>query len=89
MSQPRDLKRGIGSLALGAFLAGFGWYEYQSLAEMEETGGTRRVHTLVHMMYSIGGKPAVLGMFLVFAGFAVFNGVQKLRGNAASAAPPR
>ena len=82
MSGERNVKGAIYSFAGGAFLAGFGFYEYSDLAAMEASGGTRKVNTLVHMMYSLGGKLAVLGLFLLIAVFLVFTGVQRLRGKA-------
>ena len=72
---------GVGCIALGV-------YEYYDLMALETQGGTRRVHTLIKLLYEIGGKNAVLGglgglgvVILFFAGVTL----RKQRARTASA----
>jgi len=60
-------------ILIGLAAIGLGVYEYYDLAQMEMTGGTRRVHTVIKLLYESMGKLGVLGVFgiagLVIIGF--------------------
>jgi len=53
----------------GPFLLWIGWHEYSSLDLLEKSGGTIYVDRLTHLLYTMGGKNAVL---VVWGGFGVF-----------------
>lgn len=53
----------------GPFLLWIGWHEYNALDILEKSGGTIYVDRLTHLLYSMGGKNAVL---VVWGGFGVF-----------------
>ena len=53
----------------GPFLLWLGWHEYSALDVVEKSGGTIYVDRFTHLLYSMGGKNAVL---LVWGGFGVF-----------------
>jgi hypothetical protein len=64
---------GLGAIALGI-------YEFYDLAALETQGGTRRVHSVIKLIYEAGGKYAVLGVFAgVGAIVTVFGGVKLFR----------
>ncbi len=46
---------------LGVGLIGFGVYEYYDLMLLETQGGSRKVHSLIKLLYEMGGKWAVAG----------------------------
>lgn len=47
---------GLAAIALGV-------YEFYDLAAMETQGGTRRVHSVIKLLYETMGKWGVLGFF--------------------------
>jgi len=47
---------GLAAIAIGV-------YEYYDLAAFETHGGTRRVHTVIKLLYETLGKWGVLGFF--------------------------
>jgi hypothetical protein len=53
----------------GPFLLWIGWHEYSALDLLEKSGGTIYVDRLTHLLYTMGGKNAVL---VVWGGFGVF-----------------
>ena len=64
----------------GLAAIGLGIYEFYDLGAMEAEGGTRRVHSLIKLVYEAGGKFAVLGVLGgVGALIAIFGGVKMLR----------
>ena len=64
----------------GLAAIGLGVYEFYDLAAMEAEGGTRRVHSLIKLVYEAGGKFAVLGVLAgVGAVVAIFGGVKILK----------
>jgi hypothetical protein len=52
-------------------LAGAGWM-YYDLTKLEAEGGTRRVRSIVKAVYELGGKWAVVGIFLALAALFVY-----------------
>lgn len=63
-------------ILFGLAAIGLGVYEYYDLAQMEMQGGTRRVHSVIKLLYESMGKLGVLGVFgvagLVMVGFGAF-----------------
>jgi hypothetical protein len=53
----------------GPLLLWVGWHEYNALDLLEKSGGTIYVDRLTHMLYTMGGKNAVL---VVWTGFGIF-----------------
>jgi hypothetical protein len=54
---------GLGAIGLGV-------YEYYDLAQMEMQGGTRRVHSVIKLLYETLGKLGVFGIVgLIMVGF--------------------
>jgi hypothetical protein len=49
---------GLAAIAVGV-------YEYYDLATFEIQGGTRRVHTVIKLLYETMGKWGVLGFFSI------------------------
>ena len=47
----------------GLAVVAVGVYEYYDLAAMETQGGTRRVHSVIKLLYETMGKWGVLGIF--------------------------
>lgn len=71
---------GVGAIAV---------YEYYDLLALETQGGSRKVHTIIKLLYEIGGKWSVLGVFVVAGvaalGYAGFKLARKPRGDAQAA----
>jgi hypothetical protein len=67
---------GLAAIALGV-------YEYYDLAQMETQGGSRRVHSVIKLVYENLGKNGVLGVFggagLVIVGFGLFKMARRRR----------
>jgi hypothetical protein len=63
-------------ILFGLAAIGLGIYEYYDLAQMELQGGSRRVHSVIKLLYEGMGKLGVLGVFgavgLVMVGFGAF-----------------
>lgn len=72
---------GLAAIALGV-------YEYYDLAQMEAQGGSRRVHSLIKLVYDMAGKTGVLGVLggagLVITGFGVFKLARRTRNEQAA-----
>jgi hypothetical protein len=64
-------------ILFGLAAIGLGVYEFYDLAQMEKQGGSRRVHSVIKLIYEATGKLGVLGVFgvagLVMVGFGAFN----------------
>ena len=74
------MRQNIVIVLFGLAAIGLGVYEFYDLAAMEAEGGTRRVHSLIKLVYEAGGKHAVLGVLAgVGAVLAIFGGVRILR----------
>ena len=73
---------GIGAIAIGI-------YEYYDLLAFETRGGSRKVHTVIKLLYEIGGKWSVLGFFVAAGvaalGYAGFKLARKPRDGAQTA----
>lgn len=64
---------GIAAIALGI-------YEYYDLLAFEAQGGTRRVQTIIKLLYETTGKWGVLGVFVVVGTVALgYAGVRLVR----------
>lgn len=74
------MRQNLFIVLFGLAAIGLGVYEFYDLAAMETEGGTRRVHSLIKLVYEAGGKFAVLGILAgVGAVMAVFGGVKMLK----------
>lgn len=74
------MRQNIFIVLFGLAAIGLGVYEFYDLAALEAEGGTRRVHSLIKLVYEAGGKVAVLGILAgVGAVMAIFGGVKMLR----------
>ena len=74
------MRQNLVIILFGLAAIGLGVYEFYDLAAMETAGGTRRVHSLIKLLYEMGGKYSVLGVFAgVGTVMAVFGGVKMLR----------
>jgi hypothetical protein len=75
-------------ILFGLAAIGLGVYEYYDLAQMEMQGGTRRVHTVIKLLYETLGKAGVLGVFgitgLVMVGFGAFKIARRPRNEQAA-----
>jgi hypothetical protein len=60
MSKTR--KNGIGAVILGLIVMGVGYWFFADLAALEVKGGSMKVHSLVKLLYEMGGKYLVLGV---------------------------
>jgi hypothetical protein len=49
--------------------------QYEELADMESTGGSRHLHALVALLYELGGKTTVLAVLLTVSFIVVVAGV--------------
>lgn len=74
------MRQNIVIVLFGLAAVGLGVYEFYDLAAMEAEGGTRRVHSLIKLVYETGGKYAVLGVLAgVGAVMAIFGGAKMLK----------
>ena len=74
------MRQNLVLVLFGLAAIGLGVYEFYDLAAMEAEGGTRRVHSLIKLVYEAGGKFAVLGVLAgVGAVVAIFGGVKILK----------
>ncbi len=74
------MRQNLVLVLFGLAAIGLGVYEFYDLAAMEAEGGTRRVHSLIKLVYEAGGKFAVLGVLAgVGAVVAIFGGVKMLK----------
>jgi len=73
----------------GIAAIGIGIYEYYDLLALETQGGSRKVHTIIKLLYESAGKWGVLGFFVVAGvaalGYAGFKLARKPRGDAQTA----
>ena len=60
MSKSR--KNGLIGILFGLVVIGVGYWMYADLAAFEVKGGTMRVHSVVKLLYEMGGKFMVLGV---------------------------
>ena len=60
---------GIGMLVLA-------WWRHTTIAADEETGGTISMTSIEWALYSVGGKWAITGLFILLGGFFIFAGVR-------------
>jgi hypothetical protein len=74
------MRQNLVIVLFGLAAIGLGVYEFYDLAAMEVEGGTRRVHSLIKLVYEAGGKFAVLGVLGgVGAVMTIFGGVKMLK----------
>lgn len=70
------MRQNLFIVLFGLAAIGLGVYEFYDLAAMETQGGTRRVHSVIKLLYENMGKFGVLGFFgitgLVMVGFGAF-----------------
>lgn len=59
------MRRYLFVILFGLAAIAIGVYEYYDLAEFELHGGTRRVHTVIKLLYETLGKWGVLGFFSI------------------------
>ena len=75
-------------ILVGLAAIGLGVWEYYDLAQMEAQGGSRRVHSVIKLVYENLGKNGVLGVFggagLVIIGFGVVRMLRRSRGEQAA-----
>lgn len=75
-----DMRGAALGFGIAAFIAAAGFWQYAELTALEDSGGSIRVHSLVRLIYGVGGKFSVLAVFLLLAG-AIFNlGLERYRG---------
>jgi uncharacterized membrane protein len=80
-SKFRPLLTMLWMVLLGLGFAAFSVFIYQDLAKWEQTGGTKRMNSLLILIYNLGGKTAVAGLFVAFALLLVFGGINTWRKN--------
>lgn len=74
------MRQNIVLVLFGLAVIGLGVYEFYDLGAMEAEHGTRRVHSLIKLVYEAGGKFAVLGVLGgIGAVMTIFGGVKMLR----------
>lgn len=75
-------------ILFGLAAIGLGVYEFYDLAQMEMQGGSRRVHSVIKLIYENTGKLGVLGIFgaagLVMVGFGAFKIARRPRNEQAA-----
>ena len=77
---------GIAMVALGIFLAGFGLFQFDRLADMEATGHVYVLSSKVKFVYAYLGKWGVLSVYSLAGALAFVAGIDRLmNGSRASA----
>jgi hypothetical protein len=70
-------------ILFGLAAIGLGVYEFYDLAQMEAQGGSRRVHSVIKLVYENLGKTGVLGVFggvgLIMVAFGAFKMARRSR----------
>jgi hypothetical protein len=88
--RPVQFKTLAGAIAFCLFAMalcfGMAAYEYYDLGEFERQGGRRTMNSLVKLVYDIGGRNGVVGMFALFGALApvviVMDVIRRRRGGA-------
>jgi hypothetical protein len=76
----RDMRQNLVIVLFGLAAIALGVYEFYDLMALEAQGGTRRVHSVIKLIYETAGKYGVLGIFAgVGAIMVVFGAVRMIR----------
>ena len=65
--------------AMSAMVDALAAWEYIDLTDLEASGGTKKVHSLVALLYDVGGKWTVVGFLLALSFLFVGFGIKALK----------